>query len=285
MVHRRAAAEVFLTGAEQQGPDAWMFDVQIPRGHVLLPQRGTELPLILAVEALRQMGLYMGHAGYGIPKDWAFTLQGATFTWSERGALVFPEFAPIELSALVTVTDQLMRKNVVSGLSATIEFFQDGTKVAHGTGELRCISPAHYRALRRRAPRPADVPRRYDDAPVRDLRVVDGGYEATIGYDHANPFFFDHPVDHLPGMLLLHTATHMFDIAFPGSEILGVDFTCDAFPEFEPALGLRVAVDEQAQRVVVTFDQGGAAIGTGIVTGRPRTVTSPPGRREQEVLA
>lgn len=154
MVHRRAAAEVFLTGAHQISQREWAFDVQISRGHVLVPPHTSEIPLTLCIEALRQMGLYMAHSGYAIPTDWAFTLQKTTFAWLPDARVAFPEFGPLELTTHLVVTGETLRKGTVSGLEASLEFYVGTEKVAVGTGELRCISPVHYRALRRGAPAP-----------------------------------------------------------------------------------------------------------------------------------
>lgn len=267
MVHRRAAAEVFLTGAHQRSRHEWVFDVQISRGHVLVPLGATEVPLTLCIEALRQMGLYMAHSGYEIPLDWAFTLQKTTFAWCPGARVSFPEFAPLELTTHLVVTSETLRKGVVSGLAASLEFYSQGEKVAVGTGELRCISPVHYRALRRGAPAPYDVERRYDPAPVRELRQTPDGLEGVVGYNHANPFFFDHPVDHVPGMLLLHSMTHLFDVALPHLSPRSVEITCDSFPEFDPPVSLRAERAADGLTLDVVFTQAGREIAVGHVSG------------------
>ena len=269
MVHRRAAAEVFLTGAHQLSRHEWVFDVQISRGHVLVPLRASEVPLTLCIEALRQMGLYMAHSGYEIPLDWAFTLQKTTFAWCPGARVRFPEFAPLELTTHLVVTGETLRKGAVSGLAASLEFYSGDEKVAVGTGELRCISPVHYRALRRGAPAPYDVERRYDPAPVRDLRETAGGYEGIVGYNHGNPFFFDHPVDHVPGMLLLHSMTHLFDLGFPLLRPRSVELTCDSFPEFDPPVSIRADRSADGTALRVVFLQDGREIAEGQVTGEP----------------
>ncbi|WP_169925437.1 AfsA-related hotdog domain-containing protein [Sanguibacter antarcticus] len=267
MVHRRAAAEVFLTGAHQISQREWAFDVQISRGHVLVPPHTSEIPLTLCIEALRQMGLYMAHSGYAIPTDWAFTLQKTTFAWLPDARVAFPEFGPLELTTHLVVTGETLRKGTVSGLEASLEFYVGTEKVAVGTGELRCISPVHYRALRRGAPAPHDVVRRYDPTPVRELRETPDGYLGLVGYNHANPFFFDHPVDHVPGMLLLHTMTHLFDLTFPLLTARSVDLTCDSFPEFDPPVSFRTVRGADGTTLDVVFSQNGREIAEGRVTG------------------
>lgn len=282
MVHRRAAAEVFLTGAEQLNQQEWVFDVQISRGHVLVPPRATEVPLTLCIEALRQMGLYMAHSGYAIPLDWAFTLQKTTFAWCPGAQVTFPEFGPLELTTHLVVTRETLRKGAVSGLAASLEFFAGDEKVAVGTGELRCISPVHYRALRRGAPAPQDITRRYDPAPVRDLRETAEGYEGAVGYNHANPFFFDHPVDHVPGMMLLHSMTHLFDLALPHLTPRSVEITCDSFPEFEPPVGIYATRTDDGASLTVRFVQGGREIAQGHVRGDEQEPALPVGRAGTE---
>jgi len=268
MVHRRATAEVFLTDVRPASPTEWLCAVQFPRGHVLIDRRRPHLPVPLAIEAIRQMGLFIAHSGYSIPKSWAFTLQHATFRWCDDGAPALPEFGPLELVASLRVTHEHHRKGEISGLEVIVDFTSQGRPVATGGGALRCISPVHYQALRRRAPNPHDVPRRYDPAPLADVRRDGRAVEAVLGYDHSNPFFFDHPVDHLPGMLILHAMTDLFSSTLPDAELMEIDLVCHTFPEFDPPVRIEGVVDSSTETVRLTFTQGRTVVAEGISSGR-----------------
>jgi hypothetical protein len=92
--------------------------------------------------------------------------------------------------------------------------------VGIGVGELQCVSPAAYRRLRGEAlreletlaadPHPAALPEPVSPALVgKDIRadVVLSRTEAEntwlLRCDTTHPVLFDHPVDHVPGMVLI----------------------------------------------------------------------------------
>ncbi len=57
---------------------------------------------------------------------------------------------------------------------------------------------------------------------ITDVRRKNGGYETTLVPDYEHPFFFEHPADHVPGMMLIEAGRQM-TIA-TGHQFLDVPF-------------------------------------------------------------
>ena len=81
LLHRWAVSEVLLTDAVPTAPDRYDVAVQWPRGHRhYRPDAAGRPDPLLVVETIRQAGVYLGHAFYGVPMDRLFALQRMTFS-------------------------------------------------------------------------------------------------------------------------------------------------------------------------------------------------------------
>jgi hypothetical protein len=115
-----------------------------------------------------------------------------------------------------------------------------------------------------------------------DVRLV---WEAGLTIDREDPYFFDHPLDHVPAMMLVETALGLVGRASesgrPASR-LRLDF--QRFCEFEPAPLVRAwALPEERGSWCVEFVQGGLAIGSGRVELRGREAGRPRGEAPADV--
>jgi 2-oxo-3-(phosphooxy)propyl 3-oxoalkanoate synthase len=214
LVHRAAVAEVMLTGWERLEDTRFNVRGQWPRSHSFFtPIDGVYYDPLMAAETIRQIAPLLGHAEFGVPLGHQFLLERLDLT-------VHPEHlpmhqAPASLDLDVTCTDVKMRGNRLSGLSYETAILREGQLAASGRLSLTLIAPAVYRRLRPErvfssehrplpltapvAPQsvgrtsPADVVLSPTNEPNRwQLRV-----------DTRHPVLFDHPVDHVPGMVLL----------------------------------------------------------------------------------
>jgi hypothetical protein len=110
-------------------------------------------------------------------------------------------------------------------------------------------------------------------------------WEATVDIDQNDPFFFDHPLDHAPAMLLLEAVLRTAERAAAESPqviaecylaMLRLEFR--RFCELAPAPVVRVWADPgRSERWDVEFCQGGVVIGAGEIGWRP-TTSVPTGR-------
>jgi hypothetical protein len=101
----------------------------------------------------------------------------------------------------------LMADKHAASFSGTVLFLSAETYAAAREPECpRCMPPAPAPRAR-----PASVGRR-DPANVMIspvTRTGEDGHEALVATDGGHPVFFDHPQDHLPGMLLLEAARQL----------------------------------------------------------------------------
>jgi 2-oxo-3-(phosphooxy)propyl 3-oxoalkanoate synthase len=98
----------------------------------------------------------------------------------------------------------------------------DGELVFHGTGAWTVQPAALFRRLRRgAAPSPSVAPGHGARRSASNVVIGMPGrgadrttFVAPLVVDHAHPYFFDHPCDHVPGMLLLEGCAQLALAAF-----------------------------------------------------------------------
>lgn len=261
LVHRRANAEVLLTGLAQTGERRWAAGIQIPRGHSRLCGLDRDLPEVLGVEAVRQIGIALAHTAFEVPYDWAFTLQDAWLAWAAGGPPRIPGEGPLDLWGDITITTVSRRRETFSGLDLTLVLATAHEVVATAGGSLRVIAPHHYRALRRHAPDRSQVPVRHDPSPLLVPSDRGVGQVWLLGYDLDDPFFFDHIPDHLPGMLFVQAIVHLYRRAEPRRRVGRLDLTCRRFAEYLPLVTINHASTPDVDHFSLTQNEVEVAAG------------------------
>ncbi len=285
-VHRAAVSEVLLTGweavAEPEGEEvcdsSYVIRAQWPRGHSLFSQsRGYQDPMLL-VESVRQAG----PAG----------------ACRVRGALRAPvhDAGPEDRDGPgVFLRDpEAHRTRTAHGVprrgppgrepgrdlprhGVTV---RGGQRLATGSASFTCISPNIYRRLRKDKPtvatQAAGAP--IDPATVGRLSAanvllaeepaaVGGSRSWAVRIDSSHPIFFDHPVDHIPGMVLLEAARQAAYAATgcPGKLVTGLSSTFTRYAELDAPCRIEAAPGETvdgATSVRVTGVQSGYTVFT-----------------------
>ena len=178
------------------------------------PDRSAYDPLLVA-ETVRQCGALLTHAEYEVPLGQAFVLQELRVTTRPEHLAVGA--VPAEPVLDIAVTEVRRRGGRPTAIRYDADVRVGGERVGTGHVAVSWTSESVYRRLRGgRTPDtvsavplppglppaavgralPADVVLAPTDRPDRwQLRV-----------DTAHPVFFDHPLDHVPGMLLLEAA-------------------------------------------------------------------------------
>ncbi|MFG2129928.1 ScbA/BarX family gamma-butyrolactone biosynthesis protein [Streptomyces sp. NPDC048751] len=216
LVHRAAVAETYLTGWNRTGADRFAVSAQWPRAHGLhVSSDWSAYDPLLVVETVRQSGTLLMHTGYDVPLDHQFVLQEFQVDTFPEHLFVGPR--PAELVVEIDFTQVRYRGTRPASARYQASVLRAGALVATADVAFTCVGPAVYRRLRGgRAPetvsavpvppglppaavdrvQPGDVVLAPDDRPDRwQLRV-----------HTAHPVFFDHPLDHVPGMLLMEAA-------------------------------------------------------------------------------
>ncbi|WP_338059325.1 ScbA/BarX family gamma-butyrolactone biosynthesis protein [Streptomyces coacervatus] len=216
LVHRAAVAETFLTGWERTGPDRFRLFAQWPRAHQLhvSSDRSAYEPLLVA-ETVRQCGALLAHVEYDAPLDHCFVLQELHLTTHPEHLAVAA--APAEPALDVVVFDVRHRAGRPTALRYDTDVRLGGERVATAHIAVSWTSESVYRRLR--GGRTAATVSALSLPPALSAAAVDRALPADVvlappdrpgrwqlRVDTAHPVFFDHPLDHVPGMLLLEAA-------------------------------------------------------------------------------
>jgi hypothetical protein len=215
-VHRAAVAEVMLTDWRRTGDMRFDVTAQWPRGHCFFsPIRGYHDPL-LAAETIRQAGLLLAHAEFGTPLDHHFLMWDLEYAVEEQHLLVGDTPAALDID--VACAGVKRRGGSITGLRYTTVIRRDGHVAATGSASYTCASPAVYRRLRAgrgpeagRPPIPLTAPASPQSVGRTSpmdvvLSPVGEANRWQLRADSRHHVMFDHPVDHIPGMVLLEAA-------------------------------------------------------------------------------
>ncbi|WP_327726238.1 hypothetical protein OG250_46490 [Streptomyces sp. NBC_00487] len=215
-VHRAAVAEVLLTGWERTDDTRFTVRAQWPRAHSFFTAvEGRHDPLI-AAETIRQVGSLLAHAEFGVPL-------GHHFLMWELNIAVHPEqlhigAAPASLELDITCPDIKRRGRTLAALRYEAVIRRDGQPLATGSASYSCASPTVYQRLRTPHTPPTTHPRLPLTAPVAPQTVgrtsptdvvltpLTTPHHWQLRLDTRHPVLFDHPVDHVPGMVLIEAA-------------------------------------------------------------------------------
>lgn len=300
LVHKSSVAEVLLTSVAAT-PSTWLCHAQLPRRHsfhtdTLGVQSGYHDPL-LVLEAFRQASIAASHVSYGLPLDVRHTVSYYELSLLDPAALKCgPHVLDLELD--ITVRSEFRRRpgRPVQGVEAMGVAIHEGKKVLELSGAFGWMSNALWKAIRARAgaswdagpqPTPADpqiVGRTRPENVVigAPVPLTGGAASAPIVVDVSHPTIFDHPLDHLPGGLIIE-ACRQLSLALMGSRSantmgparLRCDFqsftelnaptTVTVAPVAEDALSFRAEVTQSGQTrasVELSFTTGDGGDGS-----------------------
>ncbi|MFF9347124.1 ScbA/BarX family gamma-butyrolactone biosynthesis protein [Streptomyces sp. NPDC014734] len=215
-VHRAALAEVFLTGWHKMADDHFVVTAQWPRSHSFYAsERGFHDPLLLC-ETVRQTFPLLIHAAYGVP--FGHQLSWSHFRYRVNPGALRAGATPADIELHIRCSEIRRQRVVPSSIRMDIEAVRDNALLAVASARSGIHSPTVYQWLRR--DRGDDIPRVYGQAPspttpvhhgtvgrhrARDVVLTPTPRKACwqLRVDTSHPVLFDHPVDHVPGMLLL----------------------------------------------------------------------------------
>jgi hypothetical protein len=222
LVHRSSKSEVFITSVSCDGDDAFLLAARWPSDHPFYhpDETGRHDPMLIA-ETMRQSGIVVAHTGYGVPLGIQFIMADISFYLINAAALIVGKDHP-GLVVSLSCSEVVRRGGMLRRARFHVGLLRDGARFAYGSGLLFCVPCGAYEQFRARrgpappAPRPplprlnpAVVGRRWEG----DVLLCDGpgwrrGSSAAswrVQVDPDHPALFDHPLDHLPGMVQLET--------------------------------------------------------------------------------
>ncbi|WP_328973680.1 ScbA/BarX family gamma-butyrolactone biosynthesis protein [Streptomyces sp. NBC_00239] len=293
-VHRAAVSEVLLTGWEAAPtgpaghPESFVVRAQWPRGHSLFSQAdGYQDPMLL-IESVRQIGSLLSHAEFGVAFGHQFLMWDMSFATTPDLLVAGP--APTELELRTVCSEVVRRGKNLASMRYDVTALVDGVALATAGAAFSCTSPAVHRRLRgdrptavaRAAGRPIDpaLVGRTDAGHVvltPDTNAGADDHSWLLHVDTSHPIFFDHPVDHVPGMMLLEAARQAAHAStgMPDALVISLDSTFARYAELDAPCriqampGLPDAVGDTLVQVC-GFQEDRAVFAADLVL-RPRT--------------
>ncbi len=224
LVHKRSLENVLVTEIKACAEDRFICAGRLPRAHRFFNDSGRRphKDILFYSELGRQCSIAISHAFLGVSVDDVFIFEGTTAALTE--AVWRSPLTPSSDSVVVDVRllETIRRRDVVSRVVGDYTIRLGGEVVCSGTGAWSVQARALFERLRRgaakRSAQPRTGPATGDESyearrgDTRGANVVieppaygdgTGEFVTTLVVDRTHPYFFDHPCDHVPGVLLL----------------------------------------------------------------------------------
>ncbi|WP_227980538.1 ScbA/BarX family gamma-butyrolactone biosynthesis protein [Nocardia spumae] len=257
LAHRCAVAEVFVTSLQRVGTDDFVVGAQLPRMHAFYgdhrPPWDAEHDPMLVMEAARQAAIALTHEYLGVPQDFGFIVR--TF----NGAVAAGDgwrigSAPADLVMSVQISRRHRRGEVLHGVDMVLEIECGDEPLMIVDGSFTWVPPARWTAMRagfrdsmglgeigdpmpvgERAEPPAVGRGDRRNVVVGPVRIAEAELTADLVIDTGHPILFDHPVDHVPGSLLLEAARQTATAISPAPprRLIGVSSSFERFVELD----------------------------------------------------
>lgn len=214
-VHRNTAAEVLLTDWRQIGQETFTLRARWAAHHTLFGGvHGGRHDALLVAETVRQAGLLIAHAEYQVPSAQHFLMHELNFSVMAQSLPSADRSVGLDLRL---VGYDLRRSGAgLLSMRYEVDLCHQGRPLGRGGARFSCVTPAAYRRLRGdhagATPQPdppgsippGDVGREHSTDVV--LAHGAGHRQWQLRVDPAHRALADHPVDHVPGMLLVEAA-------------------------------------------------------------------------------
>jgi hypothetical protein len=235
-VRKTEAAEILVLGWRSDTPQSHVVTVRWPPAHPFYTLHEKAISPLLFTESVRQSLAVLSHTVHRIPLDHRL---GWEYVRSSVATPVFRGGPVPDAVDLHVVHTAVQRRRLGSvRVSARIDAVCGGRYV--GCAEIGYLThpPAIYRRLRGRhadaeaafaralAPAPAAPPGRVGRARVHDVVLSPTGRPDRwrLRVDTANQVLFDHPHDHVPGMVMLEAAAQAAQAGAVPRPVLPVAF-------------------------------------------------------------
>ncbi|MER7488632.1 ScbA/BarX family gamma-butyrolactone biosynthesis protein [Streptomyces sp. NPDC126497] len=281
LVHRSAVSEVLVTGVRHGDDGVHQVGAQWSRAHSYYgPVAGRWHDPMIFAETIRQACMLLAHQTLAIPLTHPFLTATHAFTILESGMRLTDRPANVLLE--ISLHDVVRRGANVSSFACSINAFREGEPIGIGRSSANCVSPSVYRRLR--GPRFGAVPRGEVPAPLphelagrsRPSDVVLGRSPGkrtwVLRAETSHPILFDHPVDHVPGMVLMEAARQaaLLTVGCPDGLLVSCAATFRRYVEFDaPCIVSSSPPREEApgrHALTVTFHQAESLVGSCEVT-------------------
>ncbi|HEY8700958.1 MAG TPA: ScbA/BarX family gamma-butyrolactone biosynthesis protein [Arthrobacter sp.] len=258
LVHRQAVSEVFLTGVRPSGNMTYTLWAQWPRWHVFYGSWNGRFDSAIVVETLRQLTVLVAHTQLDVPLDRHFLMPEMSVSMT-GGARPDPA-RPADVTVKASVSELRTGGQGLAALRVAAVFQANGQKIAEGTARARIVAPDAYNRLRSRR-RTSNGHRNISPVAPEKVghtsawNVVLGESDAPacwpLHVDVSNPILFDHPLDHVPGVLLIEAVRQALRLALPDPAL--------DLATFEASFISMAELDDEATVVLESLSLGPAS--------------------------
>ncbi|MFF1540312.1 AfsA-related hotdog domain-containing protein [Microbacterium sp. NPDC058269] len=202
-VHRSSSGSVLPTGFINNGAD-FAITLRRPSDQVFAGDRFDSLFL---AEMIRQSTIMICHLGYGVAPTQRFIMLGLGFEMTSPQRLSTRLKARAWAESPRFAADGQLRSTRIR-----FEFNDEQGSLASGYGDARIVDSSTYRRIRGAhadaqppSGRPASNIRASQMGRRSEIDVVirQVGDEIALDVDGRHPFYFDHPLDHVPGVAVI----------------------------------------------------------------------------------
>ncbi|QNE79635.1 hypothetical protein F0344_34840 (plasmid) [Streptomyces finlayi] len=281
-VRKTDPAEVLISDWREISATQHVVTARWPRAHSFYTPQPDSHSALLFTESLRQALALLTHTAFGIPLDHPLGWDYLRCAIAPEGLLTAPGPDGVEMH--VTHTSVNRRRLGTARMTALVETERNGRSV--GSAEVRYTTypgaiynrlRGHHadtaRAFARALPPgppapPALVGREHERDVVLSSTGTDGFWRLRADTTHS--VLFDHPHDHIPGMVLLEAFGQAAQAASAPYRVRPVSFdaTFNRYVELDrPCLISTEALTLTNIRLVATQDSAVAA--TAVVTSAP----------------
>lgn len=254
LVHAQHVRHVLLTDINVLGPSAVEIAAQWPQRHDWCERVLAEgICVELMAETFRQAWILTAHVLLESPLANRVTMEELSISRYSAQPIAHPEPARIALVMTITTVARTSA-GTVREFTAEADFYLQGRHIGHGKGRGVLLDPQIYARLR------GDRPARYPTLTPHSVKLVhsDQGNGMLLSADVVHQRYFDHPQDHVPGMVLIAAA---FDAAEGegrgGLACMGRGFTARFNGFLENDERVEITMHPAGGRIAVGFRQLG----------------------------
>ncbi|WP_146077905.1 ScbA/BarX family gamma-butyrolactone biosynthesis protein [Pseudoclavibacter sp. AY1F1] len=213
LVHRASTSEVLPTSFSDTSKGTFVAGIQWPRRHSFYGPERFDSALI--AETIRQLTVLTLHEGYRVPLEHKFMMTGFGFQIHGVQPSVVRRAAAVELVGFVSLVDARWSGTDLRGGKVEVAIrTREGQLIAEGYGVARICSASTYARIRRQGLGDSlGKTQRLEKLPASDVgrqhasdvmigRTSDPAIH-SIQADLDQPYFFDHALDHVPGVALI----------------------------------------------------------------------------------
>jgi hypothetical protein len=296
LVHKHSLDNVLLTEVRAAEHDRFLCAGRLPTAHWFFNDAGRtpQRDILFYTELGRQASIAISHAFLDVSPDEVFIFEGSYAAVTEGAWKSSPSSTEPVVEVKILETTR-RRNNAVNRVVAEHNIRLGDVHVFRGIGAWTVQPAALFQRLRRMSASRSAAPSSagLDEARLRadrfpgecDNVVISlaeysddtDEFVASLIVDDSHPYFFDHPCDHVPGMLLLEACSQLALAAFadtacaaPGTTgICAYDVSFAQFVECGRPTTLRAQVDavtsqtsERPPKVRISICQGDVVCGT-----------------------